>query len=514
MDANDIERDAKLDYDVCIVGGGIAGIAIARELLGEDLDICVLESGAEEFDRRTQELYRGECRLVDAEGQARRFDDYMFQSRLRMLGGSGNAWGAKCGVLDPVDLEERESVPYSGWPISRADLDPYYDRACDTLQIRRFDYDPSTPFDEDRPPLRIGEGGSFETTTRHFSPIRRGGPGAALDEFKDGVRSSPRIDTILNANVTEIETAEREDVVSSVAVATLDGNRFTVTARWFVLATGGIENARLLLLSRRTHKAGIGNDADLVGRFFSGHYTAGLRSGIFLTNLDQSIDLYTGKDTSRTWGVFSLARAAQREHGLRNFTVTLNPLTELPSDEDTTTLESFFMMDGVRSRRGREAFPRRELFQAGHVASVYFMGEQEPNPDSRITLGEERDELDQPRLRLTWTFTEADFETLDRSIRWFGRELGRASAGRLKCELEGTSLLHELNFSRHHIGATRMATRRDEGVVDADAKVHGIENLYVAGSSVFPTPGIANPTLTIVALCHRLCDHLKERMRG
>jgi choline dehydrogenase-like flavoprotein len=178
-DAYDLPDGTTLDADLCIVGGGLAGLALARELRASGLAIVVLEGGGTEHERDSQALYAGVATLHDGRGGAHPLDEFLAESRLRALGGSGNVWGAKCALLDESDFAARAWMPGSGWPFTRADLMPFYDRACDLLGIARFDYDPESEFDAGRPPLAAGE--RYTTATRHFSPVR-GGPGTALAE--------------------------------------------------------------------------------------------------------------------------------------------------------------------------------------------------------------------------------------------------------------------------------------------------------------------------------------------
>jgi choline dehydrogenase-like flavoprotein len=504
-DAVELPEGERLVFDVCIVGGGIAGIALAQQFLAEDLRVCVLESGGLDIEVETQRLYQGEARLEDGTGSIRPIDDYMTNSRFRLLGGSGNVWGGKCGVLDPVDFEPRPWMPDSGWPLRREQLDPYYERACKTLKVAAFDYDPNAPFDPQRPPSRIGD--AFETVTRHHSPIAPSGPEEALRKFRESVTQAPRLQVLLHANAVEVAWDGGAGTVQRIDAATLQGNRFSVQAKFYVLASGGIENVRLLLASRSGHAAGIGNAQDLVGRFFTGHVVIGLDAMLYCSDPHTALDLYTGKDRSQPWGVYSLARAVQRKHKMSNFTVTLNPLRGSLSDAHRDVMESVYIMDQGVDLADSDGFDPQD-----RLAPIYFMMEQQCHPKSRITLTDQRDALGMQQPRLVWRFDDYDFDNLERGVRLFGQELGSASWGRLRVDLSQVGDLEGLGLSRHHMGATRMHADPALGVVDADCRIHGLDNLYVAGSSVFPTPGIANPTLTLVALAHRLGDHLKQRL--
>jgi choline dehydrogenase-like flavoprotein len=153
--------------------------------------------------------------------------------------------------------------------------------------------------------------------------------------------------------------------------------------------------------------------------------------------------------------------------------------------------------------------PSTRLYVVKNVA------EQAPNPDSRVVLSRERDALDCPRVALCWRTSPLDKRTAHRAREIFGEELWRAGAGRLQSSLEGEGKPWpaRLRGARHHMGTTRMHSDPRRGVVDANCRVHGIANLYVAGSSVFPTSGAANPTLTIVALALRLAGHVNQVFR-
>ncbi len=272
--------------------------------------------------------------MEDASKTARIIASYLMTSRFRVLGGSGNAWEAQCGVLDPVDFAARPWMPHSGWPFARRDLDPYYNRACELLKIPKFDYDPASPFEPDRPPLRIGNGERLTTATRHISPLRRrrdDNPIWALrnrrplpktvlrGEYGNYIQSMTeelQIDVYIHANVVDIQTDKTGAAIESLQVATLRGNRFKVHAKLFVLATGGIENVRLLLASNSVHKKGLGNAHDLVGRYFSGHFSYGANSSLSLSQRLPSMYASLGPQQVRRH--LALRRSAQSDFRLPN----------------------------------------------------------------------------------------------------------------------------------------------------------------------------------------------------
>lgn len=498
IDARTLPNATEIEADLIIIGGGLAGIAIAKQWAGSGKRIAVLESGGREMDLEIQSLYAG-AGVMRAPGNADRpIDEYLIQSRVRALGGSGNVWGGKCVPLDEADFAHRDWLDRTGWPVTRADMQPYYDRACDVLEIDRFNRDWDATPEPDRPPLPIN--GDFFSAPRRFSPVSGGADRARFDAFCGAfVEVAQNITIYLHANVANIRL-RRDSRVQGLNVACLNGRRHTANARNYVLATGGIENVRLLLAS-----GGIGNHSDLLGRCFMGHVTFGVYehpeglNTMLCVSDGQNMSLYADGGPENTHCVIAASLPGQRRFGTGNFTTTLFDPRAAPGAEDAAVLALASRLDanGAGARH--------------HPCS--FMSEQLPNLESRITLlPEHTDALGMPRVLLDWTYSERDMANLERSIAALGDALGAEGKGRVRWPVERSTLLSILNTSRHHMGTTRMSPDPDQGVVDQDCCVHGVRNLYVAGSSVFPTSGIANPTLTLIALAMRLSDHLKREM--
>jgi choline dehydrogenase-like flavoprotein len=277
----------------------------------------------------------------------------------------------------------------------------------------------------------------------------------------------------------------------------LSGRRHSAVGRAYVLATGGIENVRLLLASSDVHREGIGNHSDWLGRGFQGHTTIsqGESTCMSLLREGSQLGVFDNQQRERPHAVIGLSDAAQHRYRTVNFTATL-------------------MEDRVAAPQDEECVAKlaQRIAAASAIArrSVYFMIEHTPNRDSRITLSRDRrDELGLPRLHLDMRYGEPEFDTMAAAIGCLANELGRLDIGRVRWAGRREELVKCMNGpSRHHMGATRMATSPRQGVVDEQCRVHGVGNLYVAGSSVFPTSGIANPTLTLLALTFRLGDHL------
>lgn len=474
-------RNRSIETDLCVIGAGAAGIALARELSGARFRVALLESGGFEPDPDTQALYRGQV-----------YGRHYFTldaCRTRQFGGSTNCWQGLCRPLEPIDFELRDWVPHSGWPFDAEALRPYYVRAQEVLRLGSFRYAGSDWASPGLAPLPF-EGDAIQTRVFQVAPLRLG------EIYRDEIANAPNVDSYLFANVVKIETWPARGSVRSVRVACLDGNTFAVRARVFVLATGGIENARMLLASD------VGNPHDNVGRYFMEH--PHVMAGAFLpSNAELPLGFYRGHPVGPATiaGYLSATDALQRSERLLGFCSFLAQEAPLPEFEQALS-RVVLAMDQAAGRPADRA--------------VFFMNEveQAPNPNSRVRLGEERDALGMRRVRLEWRLSSIDKRSIRRAHVILGRELGRAGLGRLQLMLSDDEYQWpaEMAGGRHHMGTTRMHRDPKLGVVDPDCRVHGIENLYVAGSSVFPTAGAANPTLTLVALALRLADHLKEGM--
>ena len=508
IDAQNLPDGSDIDADLVIIGGGMAGIAIAREWAGADLTVAVLESGGRDADPEIQDLYAGSGAIRAPGYDDRRIDEYLKGSRRRALGGSGAIWGAKCVPLDEADFEARTWLQRTGWPMTRRSLNPFYDRACALLEIAPFSRDYDSEPEQERPALRIGGGRDFFSAPRRFSRISGMQDREAFDRYRTDFAATANIDVYLHANVVEIGVERDGRAVTRLDVACLKGRRHTVRGRAYVLATGGIENARLLLASTTTLPKGVGNANDLVGRCFLGHVTFGvfqspdeLVSSVCVSH-PQSMSLYTDLAAS-THCALAATLEGQRRFGIGNFTTTLFGPFSSERDDVNAVLDLAGRLDAAPTAEAARNF------------ICYFMSEQLPNLDSRVTLDTSSvDALGMPRVRLDWSFTAADFDRLESAIAALAMELGADGKGRVCWPVARERLLSVLDPSRHHIGTTRMDPDPTHGVVDADCRVHGMSNLYIAGSSVFPTSGIANPTLTIIALAMRLSDILKRQLTG
>jgi choline dehydrogenase-like flavoprotein len=489
LDARRSDSGERIDCDVCIVGAGPAGITLARELDGGTLDVCLLESGGAEPDPNTQDLYAGKSIGL-------RPSAYLRNSRLRYFGGSTNHWEGMCAPLDPIDFERREWVAHSGWPISREALDPFYAAAQELCQLGDYDYRVQT-WRGDVSDVPAFSSGRMVTRVWQLSPPTRFGP-----RYRGELARSERVRVYEHANAVGLRANETATAIEGIDVATLSGRRLFVTARAYVLAAGGIENARLLLASDQVASGGLGNDRDLVGRYFADHVE---------TSLAASAQF---RDPASLSGWAPQSRAGTRYH------TNVGPSRSVQAGEELLNgsfalISSSGMMPHVDPAISALSNAMGEgVASAGTSAMLHARMEQAPNPSSRVSLGETRDALGMRRVVLDWRVGEQDVASLRRTLTIFAEELGATGQGRARIAAwiadEGSRLGDtEIHGGQHHMGTTRLGDDPAQSVVDPQARVHGIANLFVAGSSLFPTVGWANPTLTILALALRLSAHLR-----
>jgi choline dehydrogenase-like flavoprotein len=514
--------------DVCIVGAGAAGIAIARVLrdarpAGRPLRIVLLESGSLELHRATQALYRG--RNVGREYFP------LDGCRVRTFGGSTQRWGGWCRSLDEDDFAERDWIAGSGWPIGAGDLAPYYPEARRLCQLvvteGEIDHGPPLPR---RPRLSVSDP-ALRTIVYQFSPPTRFG-----QAYQRDLASSENTHVYLSANVVKLDGGAHGGPVTAAVVRTLKGTVFRVEARRFILAAGGIENPRLLLASHDVRSAGLGNEQDLVGRYFMEHLH--VRLGCFVptdprTNLSFYIE--GRRSVRRPLGAFTLSPAARRAGRLAGFSAVLLPPSRRSVDatlrrqarlRDPWGLHAASIAQAggvgfalrVVDKFAREVLDPGSLSLSGlplgpgrYAYEIMGRGEQTPWRESRVMIDRDPDRLGMPSVVLDWRVNPSDLQSMTASLMALGAVLARSGVGTLHLPDDSTGAwAARITGSWHHIGTTRMHRDPRHGVVDANSRVHSVPNLYVTGSSVFPTGGYANPTLTILAVALRLADHVAQ----
>jgi choline dehydrogenase-like flavoprotein len=554
IDALNLAAGTILETIVCIIGSGPAGLAAAHELSAAGVSTLVLESGGLGPEPLIDSLAGGET-----EGDPFCSLDI---TRARRFGGTANLWdtrwdsqtlGFRGGPLDPIDFEAREWVPESGWPFGPEQLEPYYRRAHDFSRFGPFEYDPAAWGAADAGPLPL-DGDLFETHMWLFGSQR-----TILEERREDLHRSPHATVVLHATAVELLTGPETSRITGVRATTTQATSIEVRARFFVLATGGIENARLLLASDAVRRGGLGNGSGTVGRYFMEHQM--IRGGMLTLRDPTLVDrmaLYDERHIRGTpvMGKLVPSEAVMRRERLLNVGIALLPrhhrvhrfrwasleaFTELaravrrrtmPEEPAARLAEMSRGLDFVAARVARKLSGNRlfrywedgpSLTAAGWSSlpdkprrfgkvELVVHSEQAPHADNRVTLSDQRDALGSRLPRLHWEWRPIDYDSVRRTLTLLGQELARRSIGQLRVtECDGRPLLMHAGI-HHHMGTTRMHADPSRGVVDSDCRVHDTPNLFMAGSSVFPTGGYINPTLTIMALSIRLADRLRQEL--
>lgn len=511
-------------FDLCIVGTGPAGITLANELAASNKKIIVLEGGNESYHPDSQELYAPAIPPT-------LYEDTTFD-RVRMLGGSSNHWENNTSEYLPSDFAKKEWIKNSDWPINYEDVAQHYPLAGIYCGTDSDGYEPDywhnklnikDPLHKSKH-IRTGIKKAPKTPTRFFT------------KYSKLLLENPNITFVKNANLKDIEYDSKNKRVKSLRFVNYKHDGFTIFAKDFTLCLGGIENARYLHLFNEKYNNQIGNRFDLVGRFFMDHpllratqifpmidnlgllerkaYTNKRFVSGFIEHNNESImknqvpnlriPIFKASEYKLSTGIESshvLAQAWQDKD-----------MPDKPLSHIANILTDFDMvLDGIyRKKKGTPLFSSSTEF-AGYESLVMF--EQLPHHDNRIFLGDSRDRLGLKRHRVTWQFHDEDIKLGWKSLEIIAAELALHKVARMRIlqEFEDRLQREKLFVCHHHMGTTRMASREEKGVVDANLKVFNTENLYVAGSSVFVTGSHIPPTLTVVALSIRLAEVFKGK---
>lgn len=510
IDARNIENNTQIEGDICIIGAGAAGISIALEWINSPYKVILLEGGGFEFDNNVQKLYKG-----TSSGQ--NFPP-LNASRLHYFGGTTGHWAGFCSPFDEIDFKQRSWVPNSGWPFKREDLDPFYERANKTIQLGPYNY--NLEFWQNQlpnmNPLPLNEK-VIRTKMWQYNQTRYG------NIYKENIIKAKNIHLYTYANAVDIQTDTNVKEVNQVIVKNYTGKTHTVKAKNYIMACGAIQNTRLLLASNSQAKNGLGNDNDLVGRYFMEHIEVAVADIYMLKPF--ATDLYTFNfGITKASGELAITPEIQEKEQILNGTSSFHLNKDIENEAER--MNSWKNFSELQNNLKKEALLWKQFEEVaksgkGNVGKIFQMDiriEQAPNPNSRLTLGGEKDELGVQRAHMNWDLTQLDKRSI-RTIHYLiGKELAASGLGRLKLrphfeDASDTTFPENTHGGNHHIGTTRMDEDPKKGVVNTNCQLHGIHNLYVAGSACFPTAGSPNPTLTIVALSLRLSDFIKEKMK-
>ncbi|MGC3939094.1 GMC oxidoreductase [Roseobacter sp. EG26] len=459
-----------------MIGAGAAGISLSQKLRSRGQTVLLAEGGGEDWEDDSQAIYQG-----SVEG-----DEYfdIETARLRFFGGTTNHWGGMCRPLEELDFQAKPGFPLTEWPISRSDLDPFLDEAREVVEIPEFPDDSALE-------------GTDDLRRVHFvfsQPVR------FAEKYREPFSSDPGIDVLLHANAQEAMLDDQK--ITSVRFENYSGHSVVVKADAFVLACGGIENNRILLQWNRDHNNGLGNKNDLVGRYWMEHLTQTIGEVAFCEGTSfGDDDVYLPFSRSRLY--VAPTQRFMTENGLLNCRIRL----DRDPDMDCTPPSWIAKLLGTAPE-----VPAR-------IAWLRSSSEQEPVFENRVTLSSDVDRFGNPRAKLHWRRSDLDRRTFREPALALGQFFAEKTKVRMR--LDDWVLSSELEFSceggghcpggYHHMGGTRMAASPETGVVDLNAQVFGSDNLFCAGSSVFPSGGFCNPTFSIVQLSLRLGDYLADR---
>jgi choline dehydrogenase-like flavoprotein len=540
VDINELGPVDVQSADVCIVGSGAVGITMAREFIGTTHSIILLEGGGQAFESRSQEPYRSEIAGLHHDG--------VHNGRVRVVGGTTTLWAGQSLPLWDMDFQRRDWVANSGWPLDKRTLRPFYRRAEEVLQIPHATYE-AADLPDRGDSLPAYQGDAIVTYFSQFAAT----PNFA-QMYRARLKAAKNVTLLTHANAVALEATPDATSIRQLLVRSFQGKELRIRAKMFVICCGGIESARLLLASDSVEPNGIGNRHDMVGRFFQDH--PGVAIPVRPLDHKRFSQWYGSfrKGDIRHCIKYAASETLQREKGILHvggevfypisFAVTAAKLfagafsqmfrkkretTEAQDDPNAVQPASqtrmFNALATVAQRLdqvGKTAFFRRYVL--GKVVSlaalqphVGFSVEQEPNPFSRVTLSREIDSLGMRRTVLDWRLTKSE----GRSIAIFAqalsdewRKLGLAEFDPDDLQIAGREQGEHGGFidASHHMGTTRMGADPTTSVVDPSCRVHGYANLYIGSSSVFPTSGFSNPTLTTLALCLRICDEIKTKL--
>ncbi|MEO1798429.1 MAG: GMC family oxidoreductase, partial [Pseudomonadota bacterium] len=557
-DALTFDGPRRYDADVVIVGSGLAALAVASRLVGRSKRIVILEAGDKTPDYEQQrELWGGQS--TAANGPARDSHPLPHIGRVRALGGASTVWGGRCTPFEVEDVETRTdgSAP---WPIAHGELSEYMQATSAFLQTGANDFTLEgsakgqakaaflAPTDDPRIVERI----------ERFSL-----PANAAVHFRDSLLSQPNITLVTGATAMRVMSNDGGTRVCGIEGKTSRGHSVAAMAPLCVLANGGIEAPRLLLSSPVEGAAhALGNQHDQVGRNYQTHIWGQVGQFVLdpkiarrVCRAERSVDhvyfrrsLTLSVEERRRLGVlamclrpsignladpalkvapYSLVYLARRflRPEFRRHLEQYAKASELETRQLTRghlsnlvlglPQLSLFLARYTRRRLwARRREPGITQYHRNGIYGVEYSAEQEPNPNSRITLAETRDAMGMRHVKIDWRVTEHDRYCVATSLKAFRECLEHRPAASLRLsDAEIDEAVWALRPAKgHHMGTTRMSATPAEGVVDRDCQVWGVRGLYVAGSSVFPTSGYSNPTMPAVALSLRLGDHLGRQM--
>lgn len=525
IDLYDLPSDQDFQSDLIIVGAGVAGLVLADALRNKGLNVDLLEAGGATLEPESQALYEAEMAGIKHLGT--------MEGRFRVYGGSSTRWGGQLLPLSATDFEHRAHVRHSGWPISPAVLTPYLARCEDLLGVNHSPYDTDLLKKLPRPWPQLSEP-ELRLRFSKWAPFRCRNLAQTL-----GKQCQADLQTriFLHATVTRIDLHSDGRHVETLQVRTSKGGSFRFKGRQVVIAAGSIETTRLLLASRSIHSAGIANQSDQLGRWFHDHLSVKaatlhpLRRRNFLRQL---APWFLG-DTRHTVKIESTP-AWQSQQGCLN--VMGHLVFDSPQNSGFAWLRQQLLARQI-GNASENRLPAPALQQLpGEALDLLYLAwkryarqrrwcpsnaqitlsidsEQQPNPESRIRLSTNFDAMGMAKAIVQWKWGEPERRSFAAYRNLFNQQWQAWGSGYINWSesFEPDSGWEKSVTDIYHLmGGTRMSSNPVRGIVDPNLKVHGIDNLYIASLSVFPTGGSSNPTLTLMMLTLRLAERMLAQM--
>jgi hypothetical protein len=459
----DIDKDNIFDY--CIIGSGPAGITLSLKLAKNNKKVLLIEGGGMNITQESQMLYEGQ--VIG--------DEYLALDtcRLRYFGGTSNHWSGVCRTFDASDFEAKELFKKNKWPISKSDIDKYLNEALNILEISNIPKD-AISLSED-----------IKTIYFAYSP-----PVRFKDKYYNEINESKNIFLLLNTSCINLQT-NGASITSAILQNKLQKE---VKSKYFVLTTGGIENSRLLLWSNELSNHQVVKNYNSLGKYWMDHPNFDLGEAIFFNKYRH--DYFSN--------YFALTDNKKVELGVLNARIGF-------SENNRSLKKNILDLKCVSSKLANYLEFNKNIVCGSNIRAVW---EQEPILENRVELSKEIDSIGVPKTNLYWKKTKKDIDTIRKTLETFAISFIQQKIGRIKIYsfLDTGDFPSNSNLaSSHHIGGTRMSNDPNLGVVDENCKVHGQSNLYIMGSSIFPTGGYTNPTLPIMQFTLRLADHLLKK---
>lgn len=548
INAHKLHSTATISNQVCIVGAGAAGIALAIKLAQSNFDVLLIESGGLSESNRFDPLFDG--------GRVAAGSNHppLILGRRRGIGGTTSVWGGRCIPYDPIDFEKRDYIPNSGWPITYEQLLPYYHQANIFCEAGEFAYDAETAFNDKNKTLIPGfegEDALINSIERFSCPTNFG------QQYREFLKKDRHVSVLYNATCNHIQLKENGKSVDFIRLRTLSGKQFQVHANQYILAMGALETTRLMLASNDVHTQGLGNHSDCLGRYYQCHVRGVDGELQIKPNIKDVIyDYEISKDSIYCRRRITISPQAQRRYKIGNFSARLHYPPAGNPDHESGILSLLFLTKSLLKKEYQSAFTKSDgekdnaaknkilwrhakniivdyadvLNCAYRIVTKRFLARQKlpsicltgknnlypldvnieqcPNPASRVYLIQTRDVFGIPQIEVDWRSNDIDYKTVKTAFSIIKEEMTRTGCGDLLFDKEAIKINKPIGG--HHIGTARMSDNPTQGVVDSNCQVHGIDKLFIGSSAVFPTSSHANPTLTIVALSIRLANHLRK----